>query len=113
MQDTAEELHHTALQIVRGVSTMGSQLGATQWHPNDELTCAAWTLLGSCLSDAAPDALQQRLQKVDVHCLRFVSQLLERCVDKSPGNSRLWPDSLLWQYLLAAAKVTALFPLHQ
>lgn len=81
------------------------RLSGTQWQPGNVLACAAWTFLAACLTDQ-PQTLGQSLEDVDVEKLDVVVlHGLQQCMSQSPKPPALWPDTLLWWYLLLAAKV--------
>lgn len=92
-------------EAARELLLQGSRLSSTQWQPGNVLTCAAWTFLAACLPDQ-PCALDQSLQEIDLENLGLVLHGLQRCLAQAPKLPALWPDTLLWWYLLLAAKVT-------
>lgn len=81
------------------------RLSATYWQPGSVLICSAWTLLAANLPPEE-EALQQCIQQNDVESLKSALHGLHRCVGQAPRGPALWPDSLLWWYLLIAAKVS-------
>ena len=91
-------------EAARELLLQGSRLSSTQWQPGNVLTCAAWTFLAACLPDQ-PQALDQSLQEIDLENLGLVLHGLQRCTAQAPKAPALWPDTLLWWYLLLAAKV--------
>lgn len=91
-------------EVARELLLQGCRLSCTQWQPGNVLTCAAWTLIAACLPDQG-QALDQSLQEVDVENLSLVLHGLQRCVSQAPKSPALWPDTLLWWYLVLSAKV--------
>ena len=91
-------------EVARELLLQGCRLSGTQWQAGNVLTCAAWTFLAACLPDQA-QALGQSLQDIDVENLDLVLHGLERCDLEAPKPPALWPDTLVWWYLLLSAKV--------
>lgn len=91
-------------EAARELLLQGSRLSSTQWQPGNVLTCAAWTFTAAWLPDQS-HALEQSLQEIDLENLGLVLHGLQRCLAQAPKPPALWPDTILWWYLLLAAKV--------
>ena len=91
--------------VAQDLLLQNCRLSATYWQPGSVLICSAWTLLAANLPPER-DALQQCIQQNDVENLKLALHGLHRCVGQAPRGPALWPDSLLWWYLLIAAKVS-------
>ena len=91
-------------KAARDLLLQGCRLSSTQWQPGNVLVCAAWTFLAAGLPDKA-DSLNIIMQQVDLENLDLALHALRRCTTQSPKAPALWPDTLLWWYLLASAKV--------
>ena len=95
---------HEGQEVARQLLLQGCRLSATQWQPGNVLACAAWTFLAACLPDQ-PQALEQTIQDMDVENMDLVLHGLQRCMLQAPKPPALWPDTLVWWYLLLSAKV--------
>lgn len=91
-------------EVARELLLQSCRIAGVEWPPGSVLTCAAWTFLAACLPDQ-PQALGQLLEDVDVENLELVLHGLQYCMEQAPKPPALWPDTLLWYYLLLSAKV--------
>ena len=105
MQDTAQDLSNAAIELSEDLLYQSCSLSASSWQPSNVLTCAAWTLLAGCLPNQA-EALQRKIEAVDLESLS-IAKNLQRGANEAPRVPALWPDQLLWQYMLISAKVGA------
>ena len=97
-------------EVARELLLQSCRIAGVEWPPGSVLTCAAWTFLAACLPDQ-PQALGQLLEDVDVENLELVLHGLQYCMEQAPKPPALWPDTLLWYYLLLSAKVCLCCPL--
>lgn len=91
-------------EVAQELLLQSCRLAGVEWPPGSVLTCAAWTFLAACLPDQ-PHALGQLLEDVDMENLELVLHGLQYCMEQAPKPPALWPDTLLWYYLLLSAKV--------
>lgn len=91
-------------EVAQDLLLQDCRLSGTCWQPGSMLTCSAWTLLAASLP-AEPEALENIMEQADVNNLNLALQGLQRCAGQVPMGPALWPDTMLWWYLVISAKV--------
>ena len=92
-------------EVAQDLLQQSCRLSATFWQLGNVLICSAWTLIAAALPPE-PDALPQAMQRSDLKDLHLASYGLQQVVGQAPECPALWPDRLVWWYMLIAAKVS-------